>query len=423
MQNYTKPSKRLVWEGITPNVLIIIGYALYAMVQNIQFSIDGISAVVILIPLILYGLYYTFIKQIINQDLFLKFSLLSLFIGLGYQLLTAHVNTPYPILSYLIVFAKMFMPVVMLIVLIKKNNTAELSMVFWIITIIFVYVLITTIIEFAKNENIVHEMSNMNYENFLEDVKNVASMDQSYAVLPVFILCVYALQKCENLFIKIFSVLGLVLIVSFIFVAQFTSILFIMMISLMVEIIWMNKDKQSVVILLGLILLLILALPSILNVIANSIESENMRVRLLEVVAFLSEGDLSGRNMSGRLSMYQKGIIAFFKSPLWGNYILESNPHSSFIQFAADLGIFGLLSYIYMLNRSKKRIGIHLTKDGGKAFGVVFLTLIITGLINPIIQFPTFSIMTFLYVPLGILLIDKSLKDKNKERTYESLEY
>ncbi|MBE5737087.1 MAG: O-antigen ligase family protein [Clostridiales bacterium] len=410
MQNYINPSKPSIRKGITINLMFIVFYALYAMVQNIQFSIDGISSFVILLFLLAYGAYYTFLRKKINQEIFIVFSLLSLLIGVGYQYLTAHINTPFPILSYLIIFAKMFMPVVMLIVLLKKGNVSELSMTFWILTIIFIYVLITTIIEFSVNENIVHEMTNMNYANFLSDVKNVASMDQSYAVLPVSVLCVYALSKCKNKLIKILSILGLALITGFIFVAQFTSILFIMLICVMLEILWLNKDKHVIILIFTFVFILLLCLPNILTAVAKIIDSENMKARILEVVAFLTEGDLSGYNLSSRLQMYKDGIVAFLQSPFWGNYTLKSNPHSSFIQFAADLGMLGIVSFIYMLVVAQKKIKKHLSKDGKKGFNIAFLSLVITGLINPIIQFPTFCIMTFLYVPLGIVLIDKYSK-------------
>ena len=103
----TKQSEKIKFR-ITLNSIVVLFYFLYCSIPAIQFKIDAIGNYLILLLILPYVAYFTFVKPYLSKNQVILFALLTLMIGAMYSFLTIHLNTPYPVLSYVIIFSKMF---------------------------------------------------------------------------------------------------------------------------------------------------------------------------------------------------------------------------------------------------------------------------------------------------------------------------
>ena len=338
----------------------------------------------------------------------LTFVFLSFLIGLLYKFFTSSVNTPYTLTSYSIVFAEMFFPLFLFKVYRKSNSCNAMRnaiiMIYGLLAIVF----INTYVAFLTDADIVHKITNLNDESYSSTLYNIniMSMDHAYAIVPLIFSLMLFFDYKRNVIARIIMLAAIIFCIFLTFICQFSSVIFIFLICF----VYYRFNKSGSIFKWVLIIALIvgyLLLPTLLKSISDSLESANMSERFREVANFLGEGDMSGYNLSGRLNLYKDGIMAFLKSPLIGNYDLGFNPHSTFIQFAADIGILGLSALIIMLHMARKEIERSIDKKYLHGFRAGYLSFILTGCINPIIAFPVMSATVFLLIPLTISVLSK----------------
>lgn len=383
------------------HVAAIFAFIAYVCLMNVRIQIDGINNITILVLLLGY-VAWAFSRCYINRNMFGSMAIAIFLIAMFYQLFTKPLNTPYPFFSYIILLSCDYFTVAVYHTLMKRQKRKEMQIVFVGITIFLVYVYINTIMEYAINENAVHALTKMNYLNATDDISNIATIDTSYAIIPLICLVSYYIKNIQYRFFKTLLIIIAAMLIYVAMIAQYTSVILILLIVLAFETIKTSNKNYSKIIWFMLIGVLVCFLPMILEFMAETVDSANMRVRMIEVANALRYGDLSGYNLSSRLNLYMEGIEAFLKSPIWGNERLNFNPHSSFIQIAADLGVFGFIPYIFLLNQANKSIKSTLHGKSRVIFKAALLSLIITGIINPIISMYAMYMIIFLYIPLGL---------------------
>ena len=319
-----------------------------------------------------------------------------------YQVLTTPPNTPFPFLSYMILMTVSFMPVLLFEALCRRNDAYEQRIVAILCMGVLMYLYANTLSKAQNDANIVHAITKTNYSSGSESALNVATYDSSYAVPALVIMLIAIARVTKGWIYKLLYISASAVLLGVAITAQYTSIYFLTAICILALGI-RKKNATSVYIMVGLICALP-AIPAVLDFFIQRTESPNVVARLSEVSALLRYGDFSGYNLSARLRMYIQGIVAFLRSPFFGNRVLEVNPHSTFIQFAADIGIFGLLAYIALLRMAKDIVKRNLTPEQYEVFAVCYVSLIITGMINPIISNYATSFVVFMFVPLVLKL-------------------
>lgn len=383
-------------------IVLNMVFVLYTCLKSVQVAFDSLNTALIMVYAAMV-IFYLFAKgQIVTLHL-QKITICILMIAFLYQVLTNPVNTPYPFLSYIILMTVSFTPVLLFESICIRGSKSEQKITVELCVVVLLYLYINTLQEAQKNANIVHAITKINYINEYDGSLNVVSFDSSYAIPSLIILLLSIFRTCRSWCIKVGCLICILGLVSVTIVAQYTSVFFLIAICLLVIEI---KKKNKGSILVGLCMIAILPfIPSILNYFAQHTDSENVATRLREVAAMLQYGDVSGYNLSARLGMYTRGIIAFLKSPIIGNRVLGFNPHSTFIQIAADIGICGITVYVILLRTSRRIVKKYLTKDQYEVFGVCYLSLILTGCINPIVNTYATSFVVFMLIPLVLKLL------------------
>lgn len=316
-------------------------------------------------------------------------------------------------------FTQLFMnifPLYLTYNVLKSKNRKLIVGILAVIAVVFAYVLILTFIELGKDDSFMREMS-INYTNYQQyNTTNAGGFQFAYAmaILVGLLISLLLLNYKKNSTLKK-SGIFLALCASFflVFNSSYTLALLICVIIILVAItLKIKKTSTRVIVLLlgGIFFLLVIAVS---DVIVSLVPTEEMKLRLSEVFAFFKEGDASGYNLNGRLSLYWRSIKAFFTSPLIGNVELGFDSHSSILRFFARDGILGGVGYILLYY-----FGYHIVlkyfigKDKKKLFTPVFLSLILMGLVNPIHSVGTVHYIAFFVAPLALSLIEM---DKEKE--------
>lgn len=388
-------------------VVATVFYMLYSSVGSIRLAVQARSNVLILIFVAAVVCIQT-ARGYNNFQNVLKYVFGFLIIGVMYQLFVTVRNTPYPFLSQIILLSTTFFPVSLLEGIRRRNKNNEAKIVITAICMILLYLFVNTAIEVSDNASIVHMATKVNYMNAdsAEEISNVLTFDLSYGAIPLVILCVYSISKVNKVISKVALVVASIFIVSVMFMAEYTSTILILIVLLCFYYVIRHKKSGIWLLLVLLIPFLWFLIPNFLEWIANSVESNNMRVRLNEVVLMLRRGDFTGYNLSSRLGMYLDGIRAFLRSPIWGNSYLDINPHSTFIQYAADIGLIGLIPFLLMLQKSRRIATRGLSQEGITVVNACYWSVIVTGMINPIVAIPTMMIIVWLLVPLCVRIFE-----------------
>ncbi|UOX72351.1 hypothetical protein [Enterocloster bolteae] len=142
---------------------------------------------------------------------------------------------------------------------------------------------------------------------------------------------------------------------SFLLIAQYTLAVFAAIVGMLFFLMIHYSGSKKIVILSIVIIGLLPLVPSLIKLAADTVPSESMSIRLYEVYSFFMWGDGSGYNLSGRIELYEKSIIAFFRSPIWGNRSLNFYGHATFLVIPAMLGLMGAIPFYYVYFHSYKK--------------------------------------------------------------------
>ena len=262
----------------------------------------------------------------------------------------------------------------------------------FVIIVMFTIVIITTFTELMTNDR-----ASKDWANFEEQSENnVGTYSFVYAVPMIITALTSLLYTMRGAGKKLLAISAIVFMFVFLLSAQYTLALLISIIGIALQI-SANIKSTAVKLLLWLVFIGgLFLLPTIL---------EQISTRFKELAAFFGSGDISGYNMSGRMELYWKSIVAFFKSPLIGNRKLGFNPHATLLGVPAEIGIFGIYLVTVMIVKSKKYI-CELLGNRAKYFIPVVWCLVFMGLTNPIHSAVTTTFATWIMAPMLINIGD-----------------
>lgn len=296
-----------------------------------------------------------------------------------------------------------FFPALLFVRIYTKASYTQRRFLYLVAMVMFAIVMINTFTELLTNDRATKDWS----EFSTQSENNVGTYSFVYAVPMVVTALTSLLFTLKGIGKKIIIVGIIIFLFVFLLAAQYTLALLISIIGIALQL-SANIKSATYKLLLWLAFASVLFLmPIILEFMSESIESEQISTRLKELAAFFGSGDASGYNLNGRMELYWKSIVAFFKSPIIGNRRLGFNPHATLLGVPADIGAFGLYLLVMLIVKSKKYIS-QLMGDRAKQFTPVVWCVVIMGLTNPIHSAFTALFATWLLAPMIIKIGDKN---------------
>ena len=304
-----------------------------------------------------------------------------------------------------------FFPAFLLYRVATSSSTFQKTVLLLIVSSAFLLVITNTFQELQINERItrINDVDRQNAQN------NVGGYEFVYTVTGIVPVIAYCFFRANRFIYKTLFAVIMTLLFVFIFRAQYTLSLIISTISVL-AIIYTSLPKGSGLRVLYFVAFFVVAfiLPSILNMLASSTSSEDMSVRFGELQSFFTTGEAQG-DMGYRMALYGQALTDFFHSPVWGNYSLPYNPHSTFLGWLAYTGLLGSLPLFYLYKESSRLLfRLMPGRQESFAFRVVIWTIILNGLTNPIHSNLSFATIVFFISPLILLEFPKINQVKHK---------
>ena len=389
---------------------VILLLAMYYILPSASASYN------FMLPIILgFGyVFFTLFNNPLSKEV-VKYLFLIIFIAFLYAVLTDSVtisSANYIITRFLSKFYQMFMMFFPIFILERVQNFATRKQKFLLLGIIYAmiaYVFFLTLIELHINPDITRK-----WGEFAEaSQSNIGNYYFVYAIPMIVTVCAMFFFRAKSVYAKIGLAAIIALLFYFLLMAQYTLALIVAFIGVVYQL-FLNIHSQRTKIVAAIIAItLSVAIPPILNYAANHVPSENMATRLREVYNFFSSGDSSGYNLSSRMTLYTDSIIAFLKSPFWGNRSLSFDGHATFLTVLADLGLLGGIPFYYLYFHGKKRVCRII--DEYKWFTPVFVIMVAIGFTNPIHAALPLMITTWFIAPLTISLAQPQKGDFDYE--------
>ena len=288
----------------------------------------------------------------------------------------------------------------------------------WILLAITVFSIISvmqyTLVELAINEKI--SKSGMGVS---DDMNKKAIGGYSFiCAIPLLATTLfYEFTKNKSVIIKVVFITLVFFSLFFIIKSQYSIALIAGFLGIMTAfIVFMKKNHRIRLIIL--ITILLFGLPSILDLFINQVEGD-VHLRMIEVRHFITTGELGDDDMAARMNLYGKSLVAFFESPLWGNYRLGFNAHSTFLEVLASLGILGAGPLFLCLKKSFKVLKSLIDR---RLIVMLVIPFIFMGLTNPIhASLPLNMVLWFvcplLYISLNNNTSHESPSDQRSLRT------
>ena len=248
------------------------------------------------------------------------------------------------------------------------------------------------------------------------DNVNFANYSFVYIVPLIIVAMGAAISRTKNDWVKLIYIIFIIYLLNFLLQTQFTISLIIAAFAI-VAILWMgNKNSLSRLLIVFTSVITIIYLPDILRLIAREVDSKTISMRINDLYQFLySSEETTERSLDGRYYIYMESIKAFFGSPLVGNRHLTFNPHSTILGTFADLGLMGGVPYMILYIRSRKMIN-NVLQDK-TFFDLVFYTLLLEALLNPIHASMPVAFGAWLFAPIFISVFQKpSVRITPKEK-------
>lgn len=393
----------------TLEMIFIMLFSVYYLLPSLSSGIVHFS-----LPLILGIAYigYVLFKDNKIGTKFLAYIAIIAFISLAYLSFTdasALENVTEPVMlkrftSKFYQYFCMYLPMVFFSRVTTKANSKQKKFILLLFGLLFVYVIFQTLQILAVDPDAIRH-----WDLFDEMAdENIGNYYFIYSIPIVIVTLAVCLPRLKLIY-KIIDIAAILFLLYFIIKSQYTLALLISIIGILLR--FFLSIKQTIFKMLFVVTAFVIAffVPNILWFAATHIESTQMATRFLEIYEFLTSGNLGGYNLNGRLTIYGKTIVAFLKSPIWGNRKLEFDGHATCLTVLADTGLIGGIPFYYLLTATNKQIKEKLGENA-KDFFVVFFCLLLMGFTNPIHSSLPLALTTWFIAPLTIEMFYKKEK-------------
>ena len=258
-----------------------------------------------------------------------------------------------------------------------------------------------------------HPDAARHWEDFEEiGEEDVANYYFVYAV-PIIISAFSIFMLKYRGIIRYLSLILVIVGIIFLVNAQYTLAILITVIGVLIQVFRHIKTTLNKVFFVFAMLIGAVFLPQILEYAIHIIPSQQVSLRLSEIRDFLTGKGAGGYNLNSRLTLYGKSILAFLKSPIWGNRRLNFNGHATFLIVLSDTGILGGIPFYTLLVYIYKKISAQFTAHKSQ-FGAIIIMFCMMGLTNPVHAAQPLGMVTWFLAPLIIQLMLKEDSDHGK---------
>ena len=380
--------------------IVLVGIASYYVLPSVSVKVGILQIIFISIVYILISTQFKVSKEI------LRYFVVFVLIGLLYALLVdaADISSTASNLFLKKFYSKfyqlfmMFFPLYLLKIVRLKATNHQKNILIIMIFLLILYVEMTTRTALEINANVTRSWGN--YSDELRS-QNIGHYGFVYSIPAVITFMLIAFFRYRSVLIKLIIVMLIVTQMGFLLIAQYTLAVFATIIGMSLFLMIHYSGSKKIVIICMVMICLLPVVPSLIKLAADAVPSESMSIRLYEVYSLFTIGDGSGYNLSGRMELYGKSIIAFLRSPIWGNRSLDFYGHATFLVIPAMLGLLGAIPFYYIYFHSYKEIKKSL-RENGQQFMPIFAILLFVGFTNPIDAALPLMFVTWFLTPLVI---------------------
>lgn len=380
--------------------IVLVGFASYYVLPSVSAKVGILQIIFISIVYILISTHFKVSKEV------LRYFAIFVIIGLLYALLVdaADISSAASNLFLKKFYSKfyqlfmMFFPLYLLNIVRLRATNRQKNILIIMSFLLILYVEMTTRTALEINANVTRSWGN--YSEELRSL-NIGHYGFVYSIPVVIALMLITIFKCRSVLIKLTIVALIVTQMSFLLIAQYTLSVFAAIIGMLLLLMIHYSGSKKIVIICLVMICLLPLVPSLIKLAADAVPSESMSIRLYEVYSLFTTGDGSGYNLSGRMELYGKSIIAFLRSPIWGNRSLDFYGHATFLVIPAMLGLLGAIPFYYTYFHSYKKTKESLG-ESGQQFMPIFAVLLFVGFTNPIDAALPLMFVTWFLAPLVI---------------------
>lgn len=272
----------------------------------------------------------------------------------------------------------------------------------WILLILSVAVLVvvmkTTMVELQINERILKSRMMAS----LSDDNSLVGGYTFVCAAPILASgCFYAFLLCRNNIMRWCMLLCTLLLLYFLIKSMYSIALLSAVLGIcFCFYVRSSADMKKLYIVAPLITWLIA--PYLLDHFIGFLDDGDTKLRMIELRDFFMSGDFGDEDLGARMEFYRRGIMAFFQSPIWGNYHLGFNSHSTIIEILASTGIIGGYSLFVLLRQA-----FIILKVLNRNYSILPIcsTFLFMAMTNPVHSSPPLNISLWLIVPLLYSLI------------------
>ena len=368
----------------------------------------SIGSTVLLLLLLAYCAYIVFVDPKMFSPVIIPL-LLIVFLAAAYAMLTDASSIAEDVsnrelkrfISKTYQYVTLYFPAILFVRISRIATPTQKKLFSGVGIIMMVYVVITTWLFLQENSN-----ATRHWEDFSENAElDIANYYFVYAV-PIIISAISIFMLKYRGFIRYLSLTLVVVGLIFLVNAQYTLAILIAIIGVLFQVFRHIKTTLYKAIFLLVIVAMFVFLPQILTLAIRALPIGHISVRLTEIRAFLTGQGADGYNLNSRLTLYGDTLLAFFRSPVWGNRRLDFDGHATFLTVLSDTGIIGGVPFYALLVVICKQIQRYMGSHK-QQFGVIIMMFVMMGLTNPVHASLPLGFVTWFLAPLTIQIFLK----------------
>lgn len=302
---------------------------------------------------------------------------------------------------------------------ITKRTKLNMKMtVFFSISMMFVFVLISTFIAFGTEPGVARMLTRGSTDELLMAyrMQNIGGYGFSYSIVFLTLFFLTLALETQLTKLKVISVALMGTCLYYLVLAQFGIAILLVGSGIVFILGYRINGRALKWIVITASLLLFAFLPSIMEQLALVLNSETLYVRFMGLAELIRHGRTSELDIVYRIQYLKDGIELFMISPIWGNSLLDPtnlrvalSTHSTYLELVCSGGIIALSAYLTATISHIRKMSKTISDVGHrKGYFVICFIFIIMGMINPTWQAYELGLTLFLFIPLGYNLCGRN---------------
>lgn len=241
-------------------------------------------------------------------------------------------------------------------------------------------------------------------------LNNVGGFEFSYMIGIVTLCLTWTALKCKDKWLRIFSVLGVILCFYYIVQTMYTTLLIITTAGILLLLLFSIKSTGIRLLLILLTIVFSLGLVPFIGYLSTAFGDSLLSEKFARIYIALTGGGSSA--LGSRPEYILEAVSNWLKSPLFGGYAVTYSVHSFLFGLLERNGIIGIFCWGVVFRMSQKMITTQLNAMGvgTTLLNVVLLYVLVLSVLNPIGYVFEVVIAAFYVTPLWLMLINDGEK-------------